>query len=176
MSISNNVEMGDGIYVPFFQKVRGGERGTSPVGTVKAAVTDTGDMSGGTVTIGLVMRKLTFGFRALIVPTFICAIDNLAAAEAVRLVFSEGNRRIGDAAVLEEGLLSVAVSGQNVAKFDPAGILWEKLDEGAATVVQAIWSTNTNTIVYNLRIVAAVFDAEVIEKKGSISDFLAGVR
>ncbi len=175
MAISATVSIGDGQFTPFFQDVRGGKEGTSPVGTVSQTLSDTGDGSGGTVTLIYTMARLPFGFRAIIVPTYVVALDTLGTAEAIRMNFTAvGNRRLTNS--FDQITLAIAGQGQNQAKFDEAGIVIESDLLAETQVLSFIWSTNTNAVVYSARLFAAVFDAEVIEAQGSISDFLAGVR
>lgn len=175
MSISSSVAIGDGLFVPFFQDVRGGKEGKSPVGTVNVDLSDVGEAGGGTVTLSLTMTREIFGFRAIVAPTLIVAADTLATAEAIRMQATfTGNRRLGNH--MEQAVLALAAQGQNVAKFEESGLVFESdlLDE--TTILSFVWSTNTDTKIYNFRLFGAVFDAEIIEAEGSISDFLAGVR
>lgn len=175
MSVSTFVEFRDGRYVPFMQDVRGGKDGKSPVGTVHSTAAEVGEAGGGTVTISHRMQREQFGFRSLIVPTLIVASDNLSTAEAIRLSYlTAGNRRVAQ----DSNQIKLAVAGQagNFAQFEPAGILLESDVLADTSVLQFIWSTNTDTKLYFTRVFAAVFDAELIEAQGAISDFLAGVR
>ncbi len=175
MALETFVSLGNALYVPFLQDVRGGKEGKAPVGTVSAHHTDTGDASGGTMTLTFQMERIQFGFRSIIVPTLLVTSDNLSTAEAVRLQYrNAGNRRIGED--YNQASLSVAGSAGNFAKFDESGLILENDVIGVTSALSFIWSTNTNTIVYFARVFAAVFDAEVIEAQGNISDFLAGVR
>lgn len=174
MSVSTSEELSQGLFTPFFQEVRGGHDGKSPVGTVHVNISDVGEAGGGTVSLNLFMSRLTFGFRAIIAPTLIVTADNLAAAEAVRLGFAIGNLRLGVG--LFEAELAVASEGGNRARFEPSGFVLQHDEVSSDVVMSVVWSTNTDTKVYDVDMFAAVFDAEVIEKHGSISDFLAGVR
>ncbi len=174
MSILVTVSFADGVYTPFFQDVRGGADGKSPVGTVHMNTADVGDGSGGIVTATYTMDRIVYGFRALIVPTQIVSFDNLATPEVVKLQYQSNNRRMITSA--DQASLAVAAQSGNVAKFDESGILLENEEAFERAVISLVWSTNTNTIVYQTKIFAAVFDAEVIEAQGSVSDFLAGVR
>lgn len=175
MVVVSNVAFRDGLYIPFFQQVRGGADGKSPVGTVHSTNTATGDVSGGAINLRHQLSRLSFGFRALIAPTLIVTIDNLASPEVVNLNFvQEANRRTS----IDMVQAALAVAGQqgNAAKFEESGILLEHDNIGLGDSVALIWSTNTDGKVYISNVFAAVFDAELIEANGSVSDFLAGVR
>lgn len=175
MSISTSVAFADGRYTPFMQKVRGGEDGRSPVGTISSSAIDTGEAGGGTVTIAHSLQRIVFGFRAIIAPTLIVASDTLASAEAIRLTFlTAGNRRVEQD--LNQIQLAIAGQGGNFAQFQEGGIILESDLLTETNVLQFVWSTNTDTKLYFTRIFASVFDAELIAARGSVSEFLAGVR
>lgn len=174
MSVANSVDIGEGLFVPFMQEVRGGAGRSSPVGTLASEVAVTGDSSGGSAIVYFTMSRESFGFRAIVVPTFVSTIDTLGSPEGIRGIFSAGNRRVLQA--IEEVKVAIAGSGQNVAKFDAVGVVLEAEEVAPVTVMQYLWSTNTNLKYYNARVFSAVFDAEIIAREGSVSDFLAGVR
>ncbi len=175
MAVSSSVGLESGIYVPFFQDVRGGKEGRSPVGTLAQTLREVGDGSGGTVVAGFSMQRITFGFRAIIAPTLLASSDNLATPEAVRLQFAaSGNRRLGTS--IDQAVVALAAPDKNVAQFDVSGLVLESDLLSETVVINFIWSTNTNLKEYDINIFASVFDAEIIEAQGSISDFLAGVR
>ncbi len=174
LSVSAIVAFGDSQYNDFHQKFRGGQNGMSPVGTLHATATATGDGTGGNVLLLLQMKRVEFGFRAVFVPTLLVTEDDLATPEAVRLQFSSGNKRLSSD--MNQAALAVASSVFNVAQFDESGLLLESDVLTAVTVMAFVWSTNTNLKVYTANVFAAVFDMELIEKYGSVSDFLAGVR
>ncbi len=174
MSISIDVDIADGVYTPFFQDVRGGPDGKSPVGTVSVEAVDIGESGGGTVTQNFFMQRIMFGFRAILAPTLITAEDDLATAEAIRLVWRITNRRLVQS--MTQAALAIAGAGGNFAKFDESGLILESDVVASQNFLAFTWSTNTLAKVYRSFLFASVFDAEVIEAQGSISDFLAGVR
>jgi len=174
MAVSNTETIESGIYTPYFQRKRGGEGGQSPVGSVYKSLAVVGAAGGGGVTLNFSMGRLTFGFRAIIVPTLIVTEDTLATAEVVKLNYVSNNRRIN----VSTDWVTLAIAGPsgNFAKFEDSGLILEREPLAAAGVLGVDWSTNTDTKSYAARMFAAVFDAELIEKEGSVSDFLAGVR
>lgn len=175
MSVTASFDLNEALYVPFMQDVRGGPDGKSPVGTLASIGTDTGDVSGGTVNIKLLMTRMMFGFRAVLAPTLLMSSDNLASPEAVNLKYqSSGNRRVNLS--IDQAELAIAAFGGNFAHFEESGIVLESDLLVATSVLEFIWSTNTDGKVYSARGFFAVFDLELIEAQGSISDFLAGIR
>ncbi len=175
MSVAADIAINVGLFTPFMQDVRGGAEGKSPVGTLHIDQNVTGDGSGGIAQITMSATRIMFGFRAILAPTLIQAFDDLATPEEVRLQFGvTGNRRIGQG--YEDARLAIAASGGNFTQFQPSGIIIESDTIAALNVLSWTWSTNTNAKVYRGRMFASVFDAELIEAQGSISDFLAGVR
>ncbi len=175
MAVTGSVNLDDGIYVPFMQEVRGGHDGKSPVGTVHQTLQLVGAAGGGTVVQTWNIRRIMFGFRAIIAPTLIVTEDTLSTAEAVKLGFAlTANRRL--AVTTDQAALAIAAQGGNYAKFEESGILLESDTLTQQAALFFTWSTNTDTKLYQARMFAAVFDAELIEAQGSISDFLAGVR
>lgn len=174
MSVSVGQTVGNfGLYVPF----RGFDREAGPVGTLFVDVSATGDGSGGTVTLGITMKRLEFGFHPIWVPTRVSSLDGLASPEAVEFMFrSSGNERLnGD---LREPALGVAVAGgNNLAAFNQLGVAVEPTNETAATVLQCLWSTNTNAVVYHLHAFGVLYDAEALargKRSGKAPDVLLG--
>lgn len=175
MAVSASVDLAEARYRDFFQEIRGGHDGRSPVGTLHAQATVTGAAGGGSVVHTYTGQRIMYGFRAILAPTLILADDNQASPTTIRLAFSEvANNRL--AGQMDQVQLAVAGNGGNFAKFDESGIIVQSdvIATGASLIF--VWSTNTDTKVYNSGIFFSVFDAELIEKHGSVSDFLAGVR
>ncbi len=77
---------------------------------------------------------------------------------------------------MDQATLAIASQGNNVAKFDESGMIFESDILAESDVITFIWSTNENTKAYQTNVFASVFDAELIEAQGSVSDFLAGIR
>ncbi len=173
MAVTSTHSLAEGLYIPFSQSVRGGPDGRSPVGTVNHQAADIGDGSGGTVILIMTMDPVMFGFRALVAPTFLSSRDTLATPEAVRVRYQASGRRLSLS--LDQMIVPVAGSGGSHGEYPAKGVVMEASGV-ASQALTWTWSTNTNTIVYEGHVFASVFDAEVIEKYGSISEFLAGTR
>lgn len=175
MSVTATVQIGDGLFKPLHQLVRGGSDGKSPVGTVHVLGQAVGDSGGGTAQILMQMRRIEFGMRCIFAPVLISVDDDLASPEAVRLAFS-ASANIRTTSTVDQSALTLASQGGNHAKFPPEGFLFESDTIATATLLQFIWSTNSDGKVYRAHLIMSVFDAELIEAQGSVSDFLAGVR
>ncbi len=174
MSITTTVSFDStaGLYVPF----RGVDREAGFVGTFEVNASDTGDGSGGTVTITFSSKRLEFGFHPIFVPTRIMTFDDQSSPTTVRVgIVEQGNERLADP--FSEGRLAIAVGGSNFANFLDLAIPIEVQVETNSSVVQAFWGTNTNAIVYACRLFCVVYDAEAIARgkvKGKILDTLLG--
>lgn len=175
MAVTSTSGVSQGHFHLLHSKVRGGPEGTSPVGTLSLVKRTAGAAGGGTATVIFTQREIEFGFRCILVPTLITTFDNLAAAEVVNLIYLSTSKRMG-ATDVSQAVLAIAASGGNIARFVPDGVLFEVETKTAQEILQCVWSTNTDGKVYDIRAFFSVFDAELIEKHGSVSDFLAGVR
>lgn len=178
MTVTTAVSLTPGFFVPLAQKVRGGDGHMSPVGTISQEITTVGDVSGGVVNLGLSDVFNSLGFRALYVPTYLSLVDGLAAVGAVEIQwFAGGNKRIRTS--LRSVLTTVRVNSVDIARFEPAGVILEPDQTQSGTgarILNVSWPTNTDGITYRVQYFFAVYDAEDIERYGSISDLLAGVR
>lgn len=162
-------------FVPFHQKLRGGESWRAPVGTVEFDATATGAAGGGTVALTVRDRIDTWGFRQLYVPLLFLVRDNLAAVESVLIIWEAlGNRRLR--AQNHDVVTTVRSSGINVARFPISGILIEPDQPIIADIVSVIWETNTDTIIYHLHGLMAVYDLEIIERYGSVEALMETLR
>lgn len=168
------VNMEDQLYVPLHSRVPGGDDGKSPVGTVSIDMGTVGDATGGLARAQLKMRRIEFGFRPIIVPTLITVQDNLAAVGVVEVEYSQSQWRLGTST----NLVVTTVAGPNINQVSVPlnGMVFEVEPQAVTEVLLVSWATNTDTKIYHCHIFGAVFDAEVIEQRGSISELLAGVR
>lgn len=176
MSITSAVALNAQLYVPFATRMRAGPDGDQPVGTLSATGSDTGDGSGGTVTMTFHMPRSPFGFRAIVVPLYLQTEDSgtgVPKVHSVRLV-QTGNRRLTDA--VSESIAAVDNGTKLRALFDVRGVLIEGPDEVSRTVIEFQWETNTNAVAYQGQVYCVVYDAEVLHRRGQISELLAGVR
>lgn len=174
MSISQSLDVRDGVYVPWRTAKRGGINGGDPVGTVSVDGGLTGDATAGTAAIIIRMSRDTFGFPIIMIPTHLSARDNLASPEVVRLAYvTQGNERmVGD---IEQHVLALAgAAALNVANFDSLGIPIE--GQGVDQIIlQVTWSTNTDTKVYHAHVFGYVYDAQLIAREGRVEGRLAGL-
>lgn len=178
MTITTRTALNAGLFVPLMQRIRGGDGGSSPVGTISQEITGLGDSSGGNCYLALEDQVDTLGFRAIYVPTFVAVVDGLSAVGAVEFQWdSNGNRRLAN--TLRQVLTTVRVGSVDIAQIEPSGIIIEpssRVSGGGSTIALASWPTNSNGVTYRLQFFFAVYDAEDIERRGSVSDLLAGVR
>jgi hypothetical protein len=178
VSVTRETLLNPGLFVPLMQRTRGGAGGASPVGTISQEISGTGDGGGGAVYIVLQDVLMSLGFRALYVPTFIAVIDGLGAAGPVEFQWDNaGNHRIQNA--MTQVMTTTRVNARNIAQAQTSGVIIEpnsRLAGGTARIALGAWPTNTSGITYRLQYFFAVYDAEDIEKRGSVSDLLAGVR
>jgi len=174
MAVSVQVDLGGALFVPVMQRPRGGRGYGFPVGTLAVNAEATGAAGGGVVSIQLQATRTMFGFRVLLVPTKVISQSELAAVEAVAFVWRQvGNRR------LNMDLVQVAqevASGDHFAEVDAIGILIEPTDDTLRDVCNVNWQTNTDTKVYHAHVLFAVYDLEILEKHGSLSSLVTGVR
>jgi len=164
-----------GLFVPWMQRIRGGEGHGSPVGTLHMDAEATGDGSGGSVTIFIAGTREMFGFRALLVPTLISVSDALAAVSAVLIQWTAvGNRRLS--ANINEVVTTVRVAGENHAILQEQGMTIEPPTDVNTNGFTVLWATNLNLAVYHFHVVASVYDLEIIEKYGTVDPLVAGIR
>ncbi len=176
MSITGQRKVEEGLFVPWRTAKRGGVSGGEPVGTLSLDKQEVGDSGGGTVAVQITANREEFGFPGIFVPTFVTTRDNLASPEVIRLAYvTVGNERIsGD---IEQHALALAgPAALNVATFDNIGIPLEFQGVTDLVIMQATWSTNTDTKVYHFHIFGYMFDAQLIAREGRISELLAGIR
>ncbi len=167
--------LSSGDFVPFHQKVRGGVEGA--VGSLACDFEATGDGSGGSVWINVSAADIEFGFRYLFVPTFVFTRDTLASAANISFGWvGTSNRRLQVLESYAQTLVAIAASGVNHAKADPSGIVIEGRTRAQGRIMRIAWPTNTNTFVYHVHVFGTMFDAELIEKQGSIHSLLTGIR
>ncbi len=176
MSVTADRSVADnGLFVPWRTAKRGGRDGGEPVGTLSIDGGAVGDATAGTFALRITANREEFGFPGIFVPTHMTIRDNLASAEVVRLAYvTAGNERLnGD---IEQHVLAIAgAAGLNVASFGNVGIPIEFF--GVNTVImQASWSTNTDTKVYHFHVFGYMFDAQIIAREGRIGELLAGIR
>jgi len=162
VAISDGKSLDDTMYLAF----KGVTRSAGPVGTFMFTHSVIGDATGGSVAIGMQMKRQHFGFYALLVPTNISIQDDLATAEVVLLGYSLTNARtrgIGVGSALQDVILpTAAVGGQNIGRFIGSKAIMEGLTDDAQDVLVASWSTNTNLKVYRMVVYGVVYDAEAI--------------
>ncbi len=175
VSVSNTVAMNEGLYVPF----RGVDREASAVGTLHVVNTDTGDGSGGVVTLVYTMTREMFGFHPIFVPTRVLASDDQASATTIRLFYDNtGNERL--TGTMFEHQLAVTTVGNNAVNFSALSIPIEPQERAATAVLSIVWTTNTNAKVYNGRVFGVMYDAEALSRrKGpgvTIDQLMAGIR
>ncbi len=165
-----------GLFVPFRTAQRGGKEGADPVGTVMIDAGVTGAAGGGTVRLSVAGTGTEFGFPMLWVPTMISTQDNLSAAEVVTLLWrNEGNDRLNT--VIQEARLAVAGADFNIMVPNQLGILIDPSGLRVNTnLIQALWSTNTDTKTYHLHVYGPVYDAQLIARGGIVPELLAGLR
>ncbi len=176
MSVTTNRDSADpviGHYVPF----RTGERGWngSPVGTFAVDAQTTGDATGGTLDLNILMQRDMFGFHPLFVPTFISTRDNLATAEVVIVGYQGGgNDRL--LATFREAVLPLAgASGLNVGRLTQGNIIIDPSSLVAAGVLTASWSSNVDTKAYHFHIMCTVFDGQLLAREGQVHELLGGL-
>jgi hypothetical protein len=175
MAVSTSAGLEEGRYTPFLAQARSGGNGV--VGTLSGAWSASGNGTGGGVTLGITMKAIAFGFRALIVPTLTTIEDTLSSAALMRFIWSTaGNRRLRASGDITQAVLPTQVSSVNYGQVEAAGIMVEGIDRSARTVFQAIWPTNTNLKSYRLRMFAVVYDAEQLERNGEVNGLLEGIR
>ncbi len=176
MSVDTSTAIAALDFLPFRTGERGGGDGGDPVGTCAIDAQAVGDGSGGTVAVNITASRLQFGFHPLMVPTYVVARDNLAAAEVVQLAYSGvGNERLTGTSFLEH-LLSLAGAGSvNSARFRESGLIIEPSVVTGAIVMTAKWITNTNAKIYHLHVYMNVWDAELMALSGRIQGVLTGV-
>lgn len=177
MTVSTNVKVEDGHYVPFHTRWRGGPGGDEPVGSLAVDAGATGAAGGGTVSAGITMNAEEFGFRMIWIPTQIYIRDNLATAEDMSFSYEQaGNRRLNTNSTLRV-LMTASAQSQNTGLVDGASIPIEPLvatTDGRCMV--AIWDTNTDTKSYHLHVFGFAFDMELIARKGGIGPLMSGIR
>ncbi len=175
MAVSTNLDLSDGLYVPF----RGVDRVIGPVGTLQVAHSGTGDATGGAVVVGFTMARQVFGFHAIWVPTHVQTTDDQAAATTVSLEYpNSGNERLST--TQQEVKLALANQGFNTATFGELAIPIEPDQLTASVVLRAGWTTNVNLKVYNIRAFGAIYDMESMARGKAAGrgfpDLLIGIR
>lgn len=179
MAIDVSTLVSSGKFVPFRTARRGGRYGKDPVGTLFIDAGATGAAGGGTVTLRIAMARIEFGFHPLFVPTVINTFDTLATPEEVQLFYdSAGNERVVDGSSgIRQTELAVAGASSNDLVFTVPGFVIEPDQVAAADVLDFVWATNTDTILYHAHVFGMLFDAEIIAREESeISELLMGVR
>jgi len=171
----NDVEtQGVGVFVPF----RGFDR-SGIVGTLMVNAEGTGDSSGGNMDIFIDMKKESFGFRPIWVPTRIETQDNLSSPVVVRVGYSSGGteRLLTN---MNEVVLPVAFAGVNSANYSYMGIAIEPDVVAGDVVLYARWGTNTNSVEYHLHVYGVLYDAQAMAAQNPTGrhpdQLLAGIR
>ncbi len=173
MAVTTSVNISTGLYVPYAQQGRGGDRHNLPVASVQMAMTATGDGSGGAVTLQLTATRNDFGYKCLALLIEGSTRDGLSAAESVRLLaLPNGNRRLSD--TIEFVMPSTAIGGANYTRVPRLNVPMDFDQVAIGAVVQVLWATNTNAVVYIARLLFHVYDAEYIEKYGQLPRLLEG--
>lgn len=165
----------NGLYTPY----RGFDRAEGPVGTLSIDAEATGDGSGGTMTVRVIMSRIEFGFHPIWVVTRLNTLDGLAAAEAVLMRFAEaGNERLN--ADFNDAVLAVRQGALNVANMEHLGLVIEPDAVTDANVLIADWATNTNSVGYHLHAYGVLFDAEALARRKAfgkgVDPLLSGIR
>lgn len=176
MSVTTDVAVSGGTYIPFRTARRGGVAGRDAVGTLSVDIETVGNGTGGTVTLGMTMARGNFGFHALWVPTRITVVDTLATAEVVVIAFvSAGNDRLRGP--LDEAVLSIdRGDDRNIGVAKEFAILIDPGSRVEGQVLSALWQSNTDTKSYHLHAYGAIYDAEIIAREGGVSELVAGLR
>ncbi len=177
MSISANVAVSGGLYVPF----RGFDREAGAVGTLDVQGATVGDGSGGTVAINIQWNYLEFGFHPIWIPTMISVQDTLAVAELVEVLFRGlGNERINDFHAENVTTTASVFTTRNLGKVTDLGFPIEPPEnskETLRTMLSAGWATNTNALLYELHAFGVIYDAEALARgkvRGRAPDLLLG--
>ncbi len=177
MSISTNIVVSDGLYVPF----RGFDREAGPVGTLDVQGQTVGDGSGGTVAINIQWNYEEFGFHGIWVPTMISIQDTLASAIPVEVLFRGlGNERINDFHGEIVTPTASTFTTRNLGKVTDLAFPLEAPQnsrETLRTVITAGWATNTNALLYELHVYGVLYDAESLARgkmRGKAPDLLLG--
>ncbi len=177
MTVSTNVTVAGGRYVPWRTAMRGGDMGTEPVGTLEVDAGASGDVSGGTVSVGITINREEFGFPFLWVPTQITINDTLSTLENANMSYgSAGNERLNtdvlDIIVMRSGAQSTNEGIGSIAAI-PIEAVPGTVD---GRCLFTVWDTNENGKVYHMHVFGPVFDMQVIANQGGISELLSGVR
>ncbi len=165
-----------GLFTPF----RGFDREFGAVGTLYCDAEATGDGSGGTVRINLLMSRLEFGFHPIWVVTNITTTDLLTSAAAVRMAYtSDGNERLSSS--LDEAQVAIAAPGNtNIAAFTNLSVPIEPDIAAGLRVLSALWATNETGDVYHMHVFGPVYDGEALARgkaRGKGADnLLSGIR
>lgn len=177
MAVTGTIAVENSLYTPFQTRMRGGAYGEEPVGTLSVDGVVTGAAGGGTAKINITMKRIEFGMVVMFVPTIVVLRDGLATAEDVQFNWvNSGNIRTNVEFLVRVEMVDTIVTQINAGKVDPAGILIEGVDQTERFIAQVSWATNTDTIVYELHMFGLIYDAEVIAKRGGISQLMAGIR
>lgn len=179
MTVTDVTLFQDGLYVPY----RGLAKGIQPAGTYSALLSGTGDAGGGTVNLQMSMRKVEFGFHAVLTMVLVEANDNLASPVEVLFQYSAtpGNERVDTAGVMSVRKLPVSSIGLNRANWlgQDLPIPIESISVAGATAFNIAWATNTDTKLYTARVFGQLWDAEVLARSRGrmvMSDQFFGVR
>ncbi len=179
ISVERNVaDEATGLYVPFRTAQRGGVSGGDPVGTLAINAEVTGDATGGTVQIEVVMQLLAFGFHALWLVTDFTLTDAGAAQNVIAVFDSRGNERL-IAELSEVGTTIAGPFTTSIFKARGNGVIIEPssllVATGAHEVMQGLWTTNTNGNVYHVHAFGYLYDAEIIARSGRLGGLLGGL-
>ncbi len=174
LSVTANVALSSGLFVPYHTRVRGGEDGKDPVGTVQVDGEATGDGSAGTVAVNIRMVREQFGFACMWVPTYIEIGTTENAVNVCEFRYrQEGNARLsGD---MVEIVTTVAAFTQDGALLQLRGMPLEGVGVALVDVLRITFPSNTNTDFYHLHAFGPIYDLEVIRRKGGIAELIAGV-
>lgn len=176
VTVTVAMDADEAAFVPYRIPQRGGDRGTSPVGTVNVDAQVVGAAGGGQADVLISASQDMWGFRPVIVPVVVSFSDNLATAENVLFFYNaDGNERL--VAAVGQIVVMTTVLGTNAGlpQTSSIPITPDVIGSGAA-VMKASWASNVDTKVYHMHVFAAVYDREVLARTGEIPDFLAGIR
>ncbi len=159
-----------GLYVPF----RGVSR-LGAVGTLHVRLNTVGAAGGGNVTLLLSMRGDEFGFNMLWVPTLIVVEDGLSSAITVSLTYIQLAERLGgQGSGMARVITTAPVSTVNIGELAGSSphISVNPVTATEVNVLQALWSTNTDTIAYVMNIYGTVYDEQAMARESELE--LAG--
>ncbi len=162
MALSVDVEFRDGLYVPY----RGLVKGENPAGTYSALMSATGNASGGALQLVMRARRLEFGFHPIITLVLVETSDNLAAADEQLFQYNvaPGNERVALAMSIPKVTAASTTGFRSLYRGEDLPIPIEPVSETDQAIFLVSWQTNTDTKVYQVRVFAMIWDAEVLAR------------